>query len=1156
MHSVEGRLLLSPSDLVGFLACEHLTQRELAVTRGEAVRPVRVDPELELLARKGQEHEAAQLARLSDGRGWVEIADHGETLVGLRAAEAETLEAMRSGVDLIYQATFFDGRWRGRADYLLRVEQPSDLGDWSYEVADAKLARSVKVAALLQMCEYSRQVARLQGQAPESMHVVLGTGDIETHRLADYEFYFRLARARFEAVVDAAAQPTYPVPVNHCGLCKWQEECDARRRRDDHLCLVAGMRSDQTRRLAEVGITTVAALAGSAPEVPVRMHDATFGRLRHQAALQVQERVSSVPVHELVDCVAPGLGLAALPEPSPTDLFFDMEGDPFIEDGGLEYLFGITEVVDGIPRFTPFWGHDRAGEKQAFEALVDLIGERLTHDPSLHVYHYAQYEPVALKKLMCRHGTREDDVDRLLRAGVFVDLYSVVRQGVRVSRESYGLKNLEVFYMPKREEAIAEGVGSIVAYERWRETRDQVILDEIARYNERDCESTWRLRGWLEERRDEWARSRGGPLPRPEPRPPDASAAQAAASDETAQLQAQLIAGVPHDYSAHNPEEAARALLASLLDWHRREEKSEWWAFFERQGKTDEELVDDTECIGNITGVGEVRLDKRSVIHRYGFDPTQEYKLKVGDVVYDPRTGRQCGKIVALDGELGEVDLSRGPSLDASAHPRSLMPPQPRSSKPMKEALRRLAREVIDGGVNGDGAHRGARDLLLSSAPRLQSAASTAPLVTPGEQPVNAAVRLVDSLDRSYLAIQGPPGAGKTVAGARIVVDEVRRGRRVGVCATTHRAIGELLTQIQEEAESQSVDVRILQKCTDDDACPAPAVRHTNDSGDVEKALCDDEVDVVAGTQWLFARDKMQATLDVLVIDEAGQMSLANALAAGLAARNLVLLGDPQQLSQPSHGVHPAGADLSSLQHVLAGHQTIPPERGVFLATTWRMHPDVCAFVSDAFYEGRLTSHAGCATQRISGRGPLAGAGLRLIPVEHSGNRTWSPEEVGVVRDTMAVLLGSTWTDRQAKEGPLGIDEILVVAPYNVQVRQLREALPVGARVGTVDKFQGQQAAVVIYAMATSAAEDVPRNLEFLFNRNRLNVAVSRARAMAVIVCSPQLLRAGCRTPDQLRLVSALCRFAEMATTVGGLPPPAPPAASAGQVALALEPVV
>ena len=489
MHLVEGRLLLSPSDLVGFLACEHLTQLELAAERGELVRPQRLDPELELLRQKGFQHESVQLERLTAEHGaGVEIGDYGETLAGLASAETETLAAMRAGAPLIYQAAFFDGRWRGRADFLLRVEVPSDLGSWSYEVADAKLARSVKVAALLQMCEYSLQVARLQGASPVHMRVILGTGIEETHRVADYDAYFRSARARLDAIVSVGRLVTYPEPVDHCRQCTWRDVCDLRRRADDHLCLVAGMRRDQTRRLNEAGISTVVQLAQAAAAPPTNMSGGVWERLHQQAELQIEERRTVKPVHELIDCDQAGLGLAALPEPSPGDLFFDMEGDPFIEDGGLEYLFGVTEIIGGQPQFKALWGHDRAAEKAAFEALIDFIMDRLERDPALHVYHYAQYEPVALKQLMSRHATREDEVDRLLRAGVFVDLYQVVRQGVRVSRESYSLKSLEIFYMPARAEEIADAVGSIVAYERWRDTRDSAELTNIAAYNERDCE--------------------------------------------------------------------------------------------------------------------------------------------------------------------------------------------------------------------------------------------------------------------------------------------------------------------------------------------------------------------------------------------------------------------------------------------------------------------------------------------------------------------------------------------------------------------------------------------------------------------------------------------------------------------------------------------
>lgn len=1132
MHNVEGRLLLSPTDLVGFLACDHLTQMELLAARGEVTRPVRVDPELALLSRKGGEHEQTQLLRLIADRGaHVEIADHVESLAGLAAAEAETVAAMRNGASIIYQAAFFDGRWRGRADFLLRVDTPSDLGPWSYEVADAKLARSVKAAALLQMCEYSHQLTRLQGRAPESMHVMLGTGVQETLRVADYDAYFRAARERFQATVDGPPLPTYPEPVDHCDRCAWLDRCKQRRRDDDHLSLVAGMRRDHTRRLVDAGIHTVEQLAVAPVEPVARVGDAAWERLRRQAALQVEQWRTARPAHELLDCTSAGLGLAALPEPSAGDLFFDMEGDPFIEDGGLEYLFGITELAGGAPRFHAFWGHDRDEEKRAFEALVDFVVSRLERDPGLHVYHYAQYEPIALKRLMSRHGTREDEVDRLLRAGVFVDLYQVVRQGVRVSCESYSLKSLEVFYMPPRTEEIADGVASIVAYERWRDTRDSAELVDIETYNQRDCESTWRLRDWLENLRHEAQQRTGTPLPRPEHRRGEPSESLLEASATTQELVAQLTEGLPVAPSTRSRDEAGRWLLAQLLDWHRREGKAAWWAYYERLTKTDDELFEDAESIGNIRHLGPVREEGRSVVHRYAFDTTQEYKLHAGSAPHDPRTAKGCGTIVSIDADAGELELKRGPSLADAVHPRSLVPGTPIGTTALRDALWRLARWVVEHGVDAPGEPRAARDLLLRLPPRLNRPGDGAdpPLAA---DPVSAAVRLVGALDASCLPVQGPPGAGKTYTGARLIVDQVRRGRRVGVCATTHRAIGEVLSAACHEASLQGVDLRILQKCEQDEGCPAPSVRHTSTNTRVDEALEAREVDVVAGTQWLFARPEMSGIVDLLVVDEAGQMSLANALAVAGAGTNLVLLGDPQQLSQPSQGIHPPGAAVSALEHVLGDAETIASDRGVFLATTRRMHPDVCEFISTAFYDGRLSAHPDCARQRIVGGGVLSGAGLRWAPVAHSGNRTWSPEEVAVVAGLVDGALRGTWTDAHGASHPIGVDDILVVAPYNVAVRRLRESLPPGVRVGTVDKFQGQQAPLTIYAMATSSAEDVPRNLEFLFNRNRLNVAVSRARAVAVIVCSPELLRAGCRTAEQLRLVSALCRFAEMAEPI------------------------
>jgi len=278
----------------------------------------------------------------------------------------------------------------------------------------------------------------------------------------------------------------------------------------------------------------------------------------------------------------------------------------------------------------------------------------------------------------------------------------------------------------------------------------------------------------------------------------------------------------------------------------------------------------------------------------------------------------------------------------------------------------------------------------------------------------------------------------------------------------------------------------------------------------------------------------MANSVDVLFLDEAGQMSLANTLAIAQAATTLVLLGDPQQLDQPQRGVHPPGAEVSALGHLLNGRATIRGDQGLFLSETRRLHPDICAFTSEAFYDGRLFSRPENANQRLNSKGPIDGTGLRFAPVEHSANQNESPEEVERIAALIGHLLqnGATWTNKQNETFPLRPEDVLVVAPYNAQVAALAERLPAGTKVGTVDKFQGQEAPVVFYSMATSTPEDAPRGMEFLYSLNRLNVAVSRARCVAVLVASPALFKVECRTPRQIELANAFCRYLEMAVLV------------------------
>ena len=1152
----DGTIIVSATDLVGYLACDHLSTLELGRVEGLWEKPPRrADPTVQLMQDRGDAHEAAHLAKLrAEGRTVVEIATgHLRTPDQLRAAEAETLAAMRTGADVIFQATFFDGRWRGHADFLYRTDRPSPvLGDYSYDIADTKLSRGVKAAAILQMCVYADLLARLQGVPPETVYVVTGDGVEHPHRLTDFAAYFRHAKDRFERRVleGSGALSTYPDPVDHCHVCVWYPTCITRRRADDHPSIVAGMRRVDTERFLSAGVPTLTRIAELVPEASVKdMGERARLRLSHQARLQLQERRTGERVYELItpESEQTGHGLAALPEPTPWDVFFDIEADPWALDDGLEYLLGVAIEVDGEPTYLPFWGHDREEEKWAFEAFIDFCIARLDAHPEMHVFHYGGYESGAVKRLMRRHATREDEVDRLLRGGVFVDLLNVVRQGVRASVESYSLKQIEKFYLAEREGPVTEAGFSVVEYERWMREQDEAILASIADYNRDDCVSTLMLRGWLEARRAEavtafpasdWSRPKildGAP-----------SEVQVARSVEVQRRMDELIQWVPADRVARTPEEQGRWLLAQLLDWHRRDDKPAWWLWHDLRQRSTEDLIAASEGIGGLEFVGDLYPVKRSVVRRYRFPP-QDHKFRPGSQVLDPDTrfgdfGADAGDVVDVDDLQGTIELKVGPKRQPY-HPASLIPQPPLRAGPMPAALLRIADHVIANGMEGPGPFRAARDLLLCHSPRVAGTALGERLVRSGELTLDAARRIATLLDDTILPIQGPPGTGKTYTGARMIVELIRGRKRVGIAAQSHKAISNLLREVSEAAHEAGVPLRAIQKCdSGDEVTGNPGIRLAGDNAEVAHGLRDGDFDVAAGTSWLFAREEMLGAVDVLFVDEAGQMSLANALAMSGAASSMVLLGDPNQLPMVSQGVHPEGAGASALEHLLGEATTLDDRLGLFLETTWRMHPNVNDYISTAFYEDRLLTHASTALQRITSEMPgLDGAGVRFIGLEHEGNASRSRQEAEYVAGVVASLIGTPWTNQDGETKPIQAENLIVVAPYNAHVAEIAKAvearLGAGLRVpvGTVDKFQGQEGAVAIYSMASSSRDDAPRDMDFLYSRNRLNVAVSRARAIAIVIASPRLLEANCRTPEQMRLVNALCQLVEHAASAAPL---------------------
>ena len=1157
MQSVDSTLIYSATDLSNFLGCQHLSWLSREVALGVRKKPIWNDPSLDALWQRGLDHETRFLASLKDrGLRVTELAGDRKvfTTRDWQRYADDTIQAMKSGADVIYQGALFDGEWAGKPDFLLKVDTPSDLGEWSYEVADTKLAREAKGGALLQVLLYADLLARVQGRVPEHVQLALAGPDARTEsfRVNDYAAYFRSIKQRFlEHVGNAPSQlPTAPEPVAQCDICAWSSTCDRERREVDHLSLVAGITRNQRRTLHGIGIATTTALARLDRNTQVdSIGNIALARIREQARIQVEGREAGKYLHELLLPIEAELGLAGLPQPSPGDLFFDLEGDPYVLEDGIEYLWGYA---DASGAYTGVWALDRVQEKRAFEQFMDFVTERLKQYPDLHIYHYNHYEPTALKKLVGRYSTREDELDLLLRGKVFVDLYRVVRNGLRASVESYSIKRLEPLYGFARQQDLNSANLALATFEAYLQGDAGAdadaggMLSAIEGYNGDDVISTLRLRDWLERIRAEHERSSGILIPRPAADDPNASEEVAKRNAEVDALMARLTVGVPLEAGERSAEQHARWLIAQLLEFYRREKKSVWWEYFRRLSLSDEELIEDRNTLGGIEYVGVVGEEKRSHIHQYRY-PKQEHDFKAGDGAIDPHTKKKA-EIYRIDDAQRVLELKRDKKKEPLL-PTALIPDEQVPDKPMDGSLLRIGYTIAHDGIARppdhktprppdrktarpqDSPYRAAIELLLRNPPRAGQTPNES-LAHPGESSLAATCRVVASLDHSVLPIQGPPGAGKTWTAARVIVNELRRGKRVGVTATSHKVIANLLDEICEAAKADGFAFNGIQKADASQACSQSQITATDDNAEVLAALQTGTAQLAAGTAWLWAREDMIDTVDVLFIDEAGQFSLANALAVAPAAKNLVLLGDPRQLQQPQKGVHPPGAEVSALDHLLGGALTVPADRGIFLEETWRLHPAICSFTSEIFYEGRLHPRPHLQAQDARAAIPFNGAGPRLIALEHEGNDNDSPEEVELIAALVDRIIadGSTWIDQDGKEQPITLADILIVAPYNAQVDALAARLPAGARVGTVDKFQGQEAPIAIYSMASSSAEDAPRGMKFLYSPNRLNVATSRARCVALVVASNAIFAPECHTPEQMRLANAFCRFRELAS--------------------------
>ena len=1119
--------LLTPSKITAWLECAHSLSLANQLDAGSLlVEPTPMGSLAELLVQKGSEHERNCLLDLENqGRSVYQVPGRnpGESFAQWVDRLGNLLER---GYDVIYQMPFVHEGMRGIADFLVRVDD--DHGRAKYEPIDAKLTRTEgKPGHVLQLCFYADAIEGLTGVAPRDMHLWLGSGELETLSVDHYRPYWRRLRRQLHAVLnrEGEAVSTRPEPCTHCEICEFAGRCEAQWRAEDSLVYVANIREPERRAFESEGVRTVVELARRETTVP-DVHLENFNRLRRQASLQIltRDHPDATPAYELVepsDDPVYGHGFNLLPRPDEGDIFFDFEGHPFWSaQHDLFFLAGLyLRDVSGAWTYDALWAHDLDQQDAMIHGLVELFAQRRVQYPGMHVYHYNHTERSSMERLT--KGTASESLfDRLVDTGLFVDLFIVSRNALRVGTESYGLKYLERLAGFVRSGGIEQGAGAVVEYEAYMHSHDTRLLDEIAQYNQDDVAATLALRDWLVAHRPadlEWR---------------EPTLEQEEIELDTDQLVEQL---------RHFGEHSAEHLLADLLNYWRRERIANTGPKFAQAQADFASLYADRDFVANLTFTGFTEsTNKRGESVRYAsftWPPQvvdQSFARQKSVLYAGVGVERGYGYVSEFDHEHRVLtmpwrerhELAGGlPSvitLDEYVGPRE---------KP--GVLVHLAEQVLARNEK-DPPSRVSIDLLARARPRFVDGRGPRDALFPDA--LEATLSWVGDLDDSYVAIQGPPGTGKTYSGAHIIYALVTQGKRVGITAMSHAAIDNLLRAAYDvfEERGELGALRAVRRAAKPKVGALAGVTYSTKNQEFECDL----FNLVAGTTWLWARPGIRPyPVDVLLIDEAGQLALADAVAAANGARSLLLLGDPLQLAQVSQAEHPGGSGASVLEHVLGEHATIPATQGVFLSETRRMHPDICAFISQQIYEGRLTSHESCAQQNTE-----FGTGLRWLRAHHAKRSTESLEEARLVGEQVLSMLGTPWTDQRGRSAALVGADFMVVAPYNDQVRLLREVFArtpglESVQVGTVDKFQGREAPVVFFTMTTSSGEDMPRGPEFLFSRNRLNVAVSRARCLAYLVCTEELLNARARTIEEMRLIGTLCAFVDYASACDDGPP-------------------
>jgi len=1128
MKIKNNKFLVSPSDLNNFVACKYTVLNEIKYHNKE----IRKSPDRandKLWKEMGVEHEKRHYKILKEKykKSITIKSDLNE-----KDRFDETVRAIQKGYDLIYHAYLIDDNLRGEADFLIKCDTKSDLGDYSYEVYDTKITRNLKPRHITQITAYSDVLGKIQKVLPEKMYLIDGSDEYHSFKTIEYIDLFNHSKKEFiKFLSNTSKEKIYPEKCSYCNLCDWKDECDKTWENDNYINLVAGSNKSQIEKLKKNKIRTVEQLSKTKlTAIDLKINAESFKKIQLQAQLQEEKRNTGEDKIVILDSDF-GKGFYKLPKPDEGDVFFDIEGYPRM-DRPFEYLHGLYYKDKGKLKFKDLWAknYNKESEKNIFIELINFLEKRFVEYPNAHIYHYASYEKRAIRELATSYSSEfpKGDIvnDDLLRKEKYVDLFSIVSQSIRTSERDLSLKSIEKFYNFKRKADIVKADDSVIKYDNWIATKNEKYKQDIIKYNEEDCISTYLLREFLVKNKPEnidWFVKQEEVTKEGE----EPNKYRRKASNKLSREEVEVDLNNRLEKKKNKTNKKFVENLKNFIGFHWKSNKPEFWEVFDRAEKTHLELEDDTECIANSVLINDKpKVTEEGFIYSYRFND-QNYKQKEGKSAFDAHQIKGLGTIYSIEENFPDKNIVKilvskrrknieMPSLLTLGN---TMPPQVHQHD---QALNKFLEDYI---LNNGENYKSIMDMLERKEPDIKNIKSGSILIEENKDLITQSIEIVKNLNNSYLTIQGPPGTGKTYTSAKIIIELMKAGKKVGVTSNSHEAIKTLLIAIEQQAVDQNYEFSGMRKSKSSDKHEWKFIRNVTTG----KPLNMDSYSLFAGTSWFFVDPRMNKTLDYLFIDEAGQVALGTTIANATSADNLVLIGDQMQLSQPMRAKHEGYARMSSLDFILEDDDTISIDKGVFLNVTRRLNKKICNYISTSFYDSRLTSDPITETRSVNLKlDPIKDEGLFYVPIDHNGCSQRSDEEADLVEKVFNKIVNKEYKSENIT-GKISAKDIMVVAPYNAQANNIRERLKKkfkdDVRVGTIDLFQGQEAKVVLISMTTSDVESLPRHKDFFFSRNRLNVAISRAECVAIIIFNQNLLLASASNIKEMKLINSFCKL-------------------------------